>query len=327
MILLAIVVALLLEQVRPPTARYPVARQLERWAGAVARNVDTGRAQHAGLAWALVVLLPALGVAAVHALLDWLLGWPLALLWSIGVLYLTLGFRQFSHHFTAIREALELGDEERARTLLARWQGADVGRASRSEIVRQVLEQSVLASHRHVFGVLAWFCVLAMAGLGPAGAVLYRQAERVSWQWRHQPQLPERSASAMLAYVAGLCWYWIDWLPARLTALGLAIVGSFEDAIEAWRQFARRFPNPNDGVILAAAAGALGVRLGGAELRPATAPLGGVPAAGGVELGTAGLPGEAPDTVHFARMVGLMWRMVALWLLLLVLLTLAHVLG
>lgn len=39
------------------------------------------------------------------------------------------------------------------------------------------------------------------------------------------------------------------------------------------------------------------------------------------------LPGEAPSVTHFARVVGLVWRMVALWLLLLALLTVAHVLG
>jgi adenosylcobinamide-phosphate synthase len=33
----------------------------------------------------------------------------LALVWDVTVLYLTLGFRQFSHHFTDIRDALEQG--------------------------------------------------------------------------------------------------------------------------------------------------------------------------------------------------------------------------
>lgn len=314
MILLAIVIALLLEQVRPPASRHSAGRQLERWTRAVARNVDAGRRHQAWLAWSLAVALPALLVAVVHALLVRLAGWPLALLWSIGVLYLTLGFRRFSHHFTTIREALELGDDERARSLLGRWLQLDAERLPRTELVRLLLEHSLLASHRHVFGVLAWFCVLAMAGLGPAGALLYRQAEQVTHQWRHQPQQPERSVSPMLAYAATLAWHGIDWLPARMTALGLAIVGSFEDAIETWRRFARHFPNPNDGVILAAAAGALGVRLGDAS--PGDAP-----------AAAQGLPGELPDTVHFARVIGLMWRMVALWLLLLLLLTLAHVLG
>jgi hypothetical protein len=34
------------------------------------------------------------------------------------VLYLTLGFRQFSHYFTDIRDALDRGDENEARQ---RW--------------------------------------------------------------------------------------------------------------------------------------------------------------------------------------------------------------
>lgn len=328
MILLAIVIALLLEQVRPITARHPVARRMQGWSRGVARNIDTGGRAHAWLAWALAVLAPALGVAAMHRVALWLGGWLLALLWTVAVLYLTLGFRQFSHHFTAIREALDLGDEERARALLAQWQRIDVARVPRSEVARLVLEQSVLDSHRHVFGVLVWFCLLAVAGLGPAGAVLYRQAERVSREWEHQLRTAEPAVSPVLAFVATLAWYWIDWLPARMTALGLAIVGSFEEAIDVWRQHARRFPNPNDGVILAAAAGALGVRLGGASLRPVPPDgLGGQTADAGLGLAAAELPGERPTPAHFGRMVGLVWRMVALWLLLLVLLTFAHVLG
>ena len=35
-----------------------------------------------------------------------------ALAFDVVVLYLTLGFRQFSHYFTDIREALDHGDED-----------------------------------------------------------------------------------------------------------------------------------------------------------------------------------------------------------------------
>jgi adenosylcobinamide-phosphate synthase len=31
-----------------------------------------------------------------------------------------------------------------------------------------VIEHSVLAAHRHVFGVCCWFCLLEVLGLGPA---------------------------------------------------------------------------------------------------------------------------------------------------------------
>ncbi len=327
MALFAILIALLLEQVRPLPQDNPAATALHRWVRAVGRNVDAGGVHHGWLAWSLAVGVPTLATVAVHLLLVWLGGWPLALVWSVFVLYLTLGFRQFSHHFTGIRDALEAGDEERARQLLARWQQVDAAALPRSEIVRHVIEYSVLSAHRHVFGVLLWFCLLAVVGLGPAGAVFYRNAEFAMRYWRHKAQAPDQPSSPALCQAAVAAWQAVDWLPARMTALGFAIVGSFEDAVDTWRNHAARFADANDGVILAATAGALGVRLGGAALKPLAADTFGQPADGAASLGSDGLPGEPPRTAHFAQVVGLVWRLMALWLLLLVLLTLAHVLG
>ena len=50
------------------------------------------------------------------------------------MLYLTLGFRQFSHYFTDIRDALERGDEAEARRLLAEWRHLDASELPRTEI-------------------------------------------------------------------------------------------------------------------------------------------------------------------------------------------------
>ena len=90
------------------------------------------------------------------------MGWPVAVLWSVAVLYVSLGFRQFSFHFTQIRDALADGDEGRARELLAQWQQSDDLSLPRGEIIRSVIEHSVLSAHRHVFGVLTWFLVLVL---------------------------------------------------------------------------------------------------------------------------------------------------------------------
>ncbi len=68
---------------------------------------------------------------AIHWLL-WSFHGLLAFAWSVLVLYVTLGFRQFSHHFTAIRDALEVGDEDTARELLADWQQVDASELPRS---------------------------------------------------------------------------------------------------------------------------------------------------------------------------------------------------
>ncbi|MEP6792321.1 MAG: cobalamin biosynthesis protein, partial [Ramlibacter sp.] len=231
----AILFALLIEQVRPLARHNAVHAGLRGWVRWVAANFDAGKPQHGWVSWSLAVLVPALGALAIHWLLAIYVGWPFAVLWSVAVLYVTLGFRQFSHHFTNIRDALDAGDEPRARELLAQWQQVDASELPRSEIVRHVIEYSVLAAHRHVFGVLGWFSVLAAFGLGPAGAVVFRMSEFVNRYWRYKGKVTDHPASPALQEAASRAWAAIDWLPARVTALGFAVVGSFEEAIDCWR--------------------------------------------------------------------------------------------
>ena len=318
----AILLALLIEQVRPLGPHNPVHAALRVWARGASRYFDAGKPHHGWVCWILAVLVPAAAAANIHWLLVRFVGWPAAMLWSVLVLYVTLGFRQFSHHFTDIRDALEAGDEMRARQLLAQWQRVDASELPRSEIVRHVIEYSVLAAHRHVFGVLAWFSVLAAFGLGPAGAVLYRMAEFVARYWRHRNRTQVQPASEALQSAAARAWAAVDWLPARITAVAFAVVGSFEEAIDCWRNHAQRFPNDNDGVILAATSGAVNVRLGGELLQPAFATQAGEP-----PLATASTPGREAEVAHLRSVVGLVWRSVVLWMVLLALLTLANLLG
>ncbi len=327
----AILFALLIEQVRPLGARNPIHGGLRSWARWVSGNFDAGKPQHGWVAWTLAVAGPALAVLAVHMLLLHTLGWVAAVLWSVAVLYVTLGFRQFSHHFTDIRDALDAGDEVRARELLANWQQVDASELPRSEIVRHVIEYSVLAAHRHVFGVLTWYCVLAALGLGPAGAVLYRMSEFVVRYWKHRSHTQLQPASQALQSASGNAWAVIDWLPARTTAMAFAVVGSFEEAIDCWRNHSQRFPNDNDGVILAATSGAVGVRLGGEALKPAFVPSdASQPFDAEVAEALAdseSTPGREAEIGHLRSVVGLVWRSVVLWMVLLALLTLANLLG
>lgn len=324
----AILCALLMEQVRPLGRDNVIHGWLRAWVRWASKNFDAGKPQHGWLAWTLAVLVPSLVTLGVHWLLVWSLGWPVAVFWSVAVLYVTLGFRQFSHHFTEIRDALDAGDEVQARERLADWQRVDASELPRSEIVRHVIEYSVLAAHRHVFGVLSWFAVLAAFGLGPAGAVFYRLSEFASRYWRHKSKMQHQPASAALQTAAASAWTWVDWLPARATALGFAIVGSFEDAIDSWRHHAQQFPNDNDGVILAATSGALNVRLGGEALKPSVAPDASQAFEGGEEQqDSESTPGREPELGHLRSVVGLVWRTVVMWLGLLALLTLARLLG
>ncbi|MGJ7581067.1 CobD/CbiB family protein [Variovorax sp. RHLX14] len=332
----AILCALLLEQVRPLAYPNPVYGAVLGWTRLISRNFDAGKPHHGWVAWTLAVAFPTLIALGVHWLLVLTLGLPFAVLWSIAVLYATLGFRQFSHHFTGIRDALEDGDEPLARSLLAHWQHVDAADLPRSEIVRHVIEHSVIAAHRHVFGVLAWFSILAALGLGPAGAVFYRMSEFVSRYWTHKDGAAVQPSSVWVQSVARRAWAVTDWLPARITALGFAVVGSFEDAIDCWRNDARRFPDANDGVILAATSGAVNVRLGGGMLTPVVVASGDalpravadeLPGISGIRIDSGSTPGREPDLAHLRSVVGLVWRSVVMWMVLLALLTLARLLG
>lgn len=327
----AILCALLIEQVRPLAYHNPVYGAVLGWTRWTSRNFDAGRPHHGWVAWGLAVGLPTLLALGMHWLLLYFFGWPGAVLWTIAVLYATLGFRQFSHHFTGIRDALELGDDPLARSLLARWQRVDAADLPGSAVVRHVIEYSVIAAHRHVFGVLAWFSILAMLGLGPAGAVFYRMAEFVDRYWARKGQSAAHPASQWVRDSAHAAWAAIDWLPARITALGFAVVGSFEDAIDCWRNHARRFPDANDGVILAATSGALNVSLGGGRLapHPLARPTEAMAAAGDTPTTAppAATPGREPTLAHLRSVVALVWRSVVMWMVLLALLTLARLLG
>ena len=320
----ALLIALLLEQIKPLASGHSLEQGFLHWADWLKLNLDTGDVRHGWTAWGVAVGLPCVLVVVVHWWLFWSIGWMFAMLWSLGVVYVTLGFRRFSHHFTGIRDALAAGDDMLARELLRDWQGASDVTMSRSEIIRHVIEFSAIAAHRHVFGVVVWFSVLAALGLGPMGALLFRLSALLSKSWADQPVANDNDisqTSEALQQVAARAWYWVDWLPARLTALSFAVVGNFEDAVDAWRQEAGYFPQPNDGVVLAATAGAINVRLGGVSLQDTTTV---AETPDNVVQPTAGKQAEFS---HLRSMVGLVWRAVVMWMVLLALLTLARLLG
>ena len=315
---ISVLFALLLEQARPLGRGNPIHAGIRAWVRWCTRNLDAGKPLHGWLVWACTVGGASLASLLVYWLLVVFVGWPLGVLWSALVLYASLGFRQFSFHFTRIRDALADDDEPLARSLLEKWQDIDAQTWSRSDMIAKVIEFSVLASHRHVFGVLAWFSVLAAFGLGPTGAVLYRLSEFVARYWHHQSQAHHQPVSAALQANAQAAWHLMDWLPARVTALGFAVVGNFEEAIDGWRQYAEQSGMQNDGLLLAATAGAVNIGLPNSALNPA--PL------EGASLGRTTLR-PTPELAHLAIVVGLVWRAVVMWIVLLALLTLARLLG
>jgi len=325
----AVLFALLIEQLKPLPQGNIVHDALTGWMRWTGRNFDAGRDHHAWIVWGVTVLLPAVLVFAAYAAIA-RVSLAAALVWNVAVLYVTLGFRQFSHYFTDIRAALERADETEARRLLSEWRHLDASELPRTELLRHMIEHSLLAAHRHVFGVFFWFVLLSTIGLGPAGAVLYRMAEYASRYWAFKSRTIDAPLNERLMQLSQQLFNLLDHVPARMTAFGFAVVGNFEEAINCWRRDAGLWRYPNEGIILAAAAGAVGVRLGGSAApgvtpdRSKTFEAGASPDAVGAEGSTPGLP---PELGHLRSIVGLVWRSVVLWMLLLALLSLANLVG
>jgi adenosylcobinamide-phosphate synthase len=325
----AVLFALLIEQLKPLPRVNVVHDALTGWMRWTGRNFDAGRDHHAVVVWVITVIVPALLAWGGHVALAHL-NLAVALVWDIAVLYLTLGFRQFSHYYTDIRDALERADETEARRLLSEWRHLDASELPRTELLRHVIEHSLLAAHRHVFGVFFWFVLLSSFGLGPAGAVLYRMAELASRYWAFKSRTIDAPVNDRLQQLSQRLFNALDFVPARLTAFGFAVVGNFEEAVTCWRRDAGLWKHPNEGIILAAAAGAVGVQLGGSAApgvtpdRSQTFEAGAAPEVVNAEGST---PGEPPMLGHLRSVVGLVWRSVVLWMLLLALLSLANLVG
>ena len=323
----AVLFALLFEQLKPLPHGNRVHESVIAWVRWTGRNFDAGREHHATVVWCITVLGPALLTGGLHFAIAHFSS-LLALAFDVLMLYFTLGFRQFSHYYTDIRDALERGDEPEARRMLAEWRHLDASELPRTELVRHVIEHSLLAAHRHVFGVFFWFIVLSTLGLGPAGAVLYRMAEFASRYWAFKSRATDAPTNLRLMQVSQRVFGWIDHVPARLTAAGFAIVGNFEEAVNGWRRDAGLWRHANEGIILASAAGALGVQLGGSAAPGVTPDRSKTFAAGTDVIDADGsTPGQEAQVGHLQSVVGLVWRSVVLWMLLLALMTLANLIG
>lgn len=315
----SILCALLIEQFKPLRADNQIYGRIKALAMRIEASFNAGDVSHGRLGWFMMMASLMLPTAIVYGVvLHYDLKF-LAFAWNVLIVYLTLGFRHYSHYFTSIQFALNAGDDATARTLLADWTRVDTVGMDTSEIARLAVEKSLVTTHRNVFGVFFWF----LMPLGPACAVMYRVAEYLARAWNE----PDHMRNEAFGQFAARAFYWIDWLPVRLTAIAFAVVGNFEDAIYAWRNFANRWTDESRGIILAAGGGAMGVRLG-APVETAARVL--TPDAATVDLSgaeTDAMPGEEPNVRTLQSTVGLVWRALLLWMLLLMLLSGAVLLG
>ncbi|MBZ0104182.1 MAG: CobD/CbiB family protein [Sulfuricella denitrificans] len=303
MIFSALLAALLLEYFRPLPQDYRPYDWFSAYAHFLERQFNAGEHSHGVLAWFLAVFPFVLLFALISMLLNSMNG-LVAWLWNIIVLYSLMGFGSLGTKAVAVISALRNQPLEQARQSLEKWTGRDTSNCSATDIARFGIEEILISAYRKLFGVILWFMFF-----GPAGALIYRFAQILANKWG---RLNEQEFGSFGKF-SGRIFYWIEWLPSRLTAVSFAIVGDFEDAVYCWRSQAKQWVEESLGVVLASGTGAIGVRLG--ELDE---PSGGMDSRPEIGLG------DEADVDYMDSAISLIWRTLALWLVLLLLITLAR---
>jgi adenosylcobinamide-phosphate synthase len=226
---------------------------------------------------------------------------PLAALTAVGTLYLVIGHRSLHEHAIAVEHALERDDLPAARQRVSRMVSRDTFDMDASRVAGAAVESVLENGNDAIFGALFWFLVA-----GAPGTLAYRLVNTLDAMWGYRTPRYRRFgwAAARLDDVLNL-------VPARLTALSYALVGHAATAVRCWRLQAPSWESPNAGPVMAAGAGALGVRLGGGAFyhgcwreRP---PLG---------------DGPPPHAADITRARRLLVRSLALWVALIILIVL-----
>ncbi|WP_091910528.1 adenosylcobinamide-phosphate synthase CbiB [Chitinasiproducens palmae] len=284
------------------------------------------------LAWALAVLPPVLlaawlapprlaaisGTAIAGALPGWLAHWqmpiPLAIesavrdtfslhgVFAIACLYFALGARSLAEHGRAVADALAAGRLAEARVAVSMIVSRDTRALDQHAVSAAAVESMLENGSDAVFAALFWFAVA-----GAPGVVLHRCANTLDAMWGYR-----NARYHAFGWTAARIDDVLNYVPARLTALTYAVLGRTRLALACWRTQAPAWDSPNAGPVMAAGAGALGVRLGGdavyfgrRERRPT--------------LGK----GRVPVGTDIERAIRLVTRGIGWWLMLCVLASLA----
>ena len=227
-----------------------------RCADAVEAALRRGAPGHAlfnrlrGLLGWLLLVLPAVLAAAWLGRQAW--GWFA----DVMLLYLALGARSLGQHGEQVAQDLAAGDLAAARSHVGWLVSRDTSALDEEGVARAAVESVLENGNDAVFGTLFWFL---LAG-GP-GAVLYRLANTLDAMWGYRDQ-----RRLYFGWAAARSDDLLNLVPARLTALTYALLGNTRNAWSCWRRQAASWSSPNAGPVLAAGAGALAVRLGGAAI-------------------------------------------------------------
>lgn len=176
----------------------------------------------------LLLILPIF--IAVLSLGNTLFGFPYLIL-AILVLFFSLGPKDIGEDVDEYCRAIENDDQaairSRAKALIEKDPPEDA-----LERVRMVEASVCVQANNRLFAVIFWFVLL-----GPLGAWTYRVTDLVRRRAVFNTGRDENAGMSQETLAATQSLQgWLAYVPARLTAIGYAMSGSFDGALSAWRR-------------------------------------------------------------------------------------------
>lgn len=200
------------------------------------------------LAWLVVVGVPLMGLAIIFVLSpDWL-AWLMTLL----LLYMCIAPKSLVQHAEAVSRALNDNNLQAAREACGKMVSRDTANMSREDVCKATIESVLENAHDAVIAPLFWF-----AAGGWWAAVVFRMSNTLDAMWGYRNQ-----RFLYFGRWAARCDDVLGFLSARVTVLLFALRRPV--AIQSALEHGDRWESPNAGPVMAAGAGALGLRLGGA---------------------------------------------------------------
>lgn len=233
--LIALLIGLLIERLATQLFRWRRMRWLDRIVDLGFRQADrvaNWPALIPVILLAVALVLPVFGVIFSLGRTDDGTSRVLAdLLLSIVVLLFSLGPRDIGEEIDEYCRALEAEDDEQIQHATKAIVEGDVPDDER-ERIRRVEEAVCIQANNRLFAIVFWFMVL-----GPLAAWAYRVTDLIRRRAVFTAARDEESVgnAAQVRDAAVMLHGWLAWIPARLTAVGYATAGNFDEALAALR--------------------------------------------------------------------------------------------
>ena len=229
--LIALLIGLLIERLATQLFRWRRLRWLDRLIDLgfrEAERVANWPALILVILLAVVLVLPVFGV--IFSFGGTLNGFAY-LLFAIVVLFFSLGPSDIGEEIDVYCRALESEDDEQIQNAAKAIVEGDVPADERERIGR-VEEAVCVQANNRLFAIVFWFVVL-----GPLAAWAYRVTDLIRRRAVFTAARGEESdgIAARIRHAAIMLHGWFTWIPARLTAVGYATAGNFDEALAALR--------------------------------------------------------------------------------------------